>query len=56
MEWDTAAGQCVVEAAGGRVTDGSGRRLAYNKESLVNPAFVAWGDPAVDWPDRLGLS
>jgi 3'(2'), 5'-bisphosphate nucleotidase len=55
MEWDTAAGQCVVEAAGGRVTDFAGRRLAYNKESLVNPSFVAWGDAAVDWPHRLGL-
>jgi 3'(2'), 5'-bisphosphate nucleotidase len=54
MEWDTAAGQCVVEAAGGRVTDLSGRRLSYNKDSLVNPSFVAWGDAASDWPRRLG--
>lgn len=56
MEWDTAAGQCVVEVAGGRVTDFSGRRLTYNKESLVNPSFVAWGDAAIDWPTRLGLA
>jgi 3'(2'), 5'-bisphosphate nucleotidase len=53
MEWDTAAGQCVVEAAGGRVTDLAGERLVYNRESLVNPSFVAWGDAAVDWPRRL---
>lgn len=53
MEWDTAAGQCLLEAAGGRVTDLSGRRLSYNKASLVNPSFVAWGDTACDWPRRL---
>jgi 3'(2'), 5'-bisphosphate nucleotidase len=56
MEWDTAAGQCVLEAAGGRVTDFSGRRLTYNKESLVNPPFVAWGDSGIDWPGRLDLA
>jgi 3'(2'), 5'-bisphosphate nucleotidase len=55
MEWDTAAGQCVLEAAGGRLTDFHGRRLFYNKESLVHPSFVAWGDASVDWPRRLGL-
>ncbi len=42
MEWDTAAGQCIVEAVGGRVriwaTDQS---LLYNREDLVNPGFVA---------------
>ncbi len=41
MEWDTAAGQAVVEGAGGRVVDWlTGRRLAYNKEQLLNPAFL----------------
>jgi 3'(2'), 5'-bisphosphate nucleotidase len=53
MEWDTAAGQAVLEAAGGKLTDLAGRRLSYNKESLVNPSFVGWGDAAVDWPGRL---
>lgn len=44
MEWDTAAGQCLVEAAGGRVTIWeTDRRLHYNREDLVNPGFVAWG-------------
>ena len=37
-EWDTAAGQCVLERAGGRVTELDGRELRYNaKESLLNP-------------------
>jgi 3'(2'), 5'-bisphosphate nucleotidase len=40
MEWDTAAAQCVVECAGGRVTDLQGRPLAYNKPDLHNPWFV----------------
>jgi len=55
MEWDTAAGQCVVECAGGKVTDFSGRPLAYNKEALENPWFLVSGDAAIDWPRRLGL-
>ncbi|MBN1320000.1 MAG: 3'(2'),5'-bisphosphate nucleotidase CysQ [Thermoleophilia bacterium] len=41
MEWDIAAGQAVVEAAGGEVVDLDGRSLTYNKQSLVNPDFVA---------------
>lgn len=44
-EWDTAAGQCIVEEAGGAVVDFEGRPLQYNaKPSLINPAFVAMGD------------
>ena len=39
MEWDTAAAQAVVEAAGGIVVDEQGERLLYNKESLLNPFF-----------------
>jgi 3'(2'), 5'-bisphosphate nucleotidase len=39
-EWDTAAGQAIVEAAGGVVL-AAGNPLRYNKESLLNPAFVA---------------
>jgi 3'(2'), 5'-bisphosphate nucleotidase len=40
MEWDTAAGQAVVEAAGGRVLTPEGVPLRYNKESLLNPYFI----------------
>lgn len=42
-EWDIAAGQAVVEAAGGEVVDLDGRPLAYNKENILNPDFVARG-------------
>lgn len=53
-EWDTAAGQCVLEQAGGGVTDLSGARLQYNtKESLLNPSFLAFGDTRVDWAELL---
>ncbi len=49
MEWDTAAAQCVVEQAGGRVLDAHGRPLTYNKESLRNPWFVVVGGGTRDW-------
>lgn len=44
-EWDTAAGQCIVEQAGGSVVDFTGQPLRYNtKESLTNPQFLVLGD------------
>lgn len=44
-EWDTAAGQCILEAAGGQLIDFSGRPLQYNlKSSLENPGFYAISD------------
>jgi len=49
MEWDTAAAHCVVEEAGGSVTDLDGRPLRYNKPSLLNPSFVVCGEPPVPW-------
>ena len=42
-EWDTAAGQAIVEAAGGQVLDPEGQPLRYNKPSLQHTGFVAWG-------------
>jgi 3'(2'), 5'-bisphosphate nucleotidase len=49
-EWDTAAAQAVVEAAGGAVTDLHGEPLAYNtKPSLLNPYFLVFGDKSKDW-------
>ncbi len=41
MEWDTAAAHCIVEEAGGSVTDLNEKPLRYNKAVLRNPAFVA---------------
>jgi 3'(2'), 5'-bisphosphate nucleotidase len=53
-EWDTAAGQAVVEAAGGLVVDLQGRPLRYNeRETLLNPSFLAWADHSRDWLQLL---
>ena len=47
-EWDTAAGQAVLEAAGGHVTRLDGHRLRYNcRESVINGDFVAFSDASV---------
>ncbi len=46
MEWDTAAGDAVLRAAGGRVTRLDGKTpLIYGnaREKFQNPSFVAWG-------------
>ncbi len=44
MEWDTAAAQIILEEAGGSVIDQNTQQpLRYNKESLRNPHFVAYG-------------
>ncbi|SMF61393.1 3'(2'),5'-bisphosphate nucleotidase CysQ [Allosphingosinicella indica] len=43
MEWDTAAGHAVLEAAGGRVLDLAGDPLRYGKPGFENPHFIAWG-------------
>jgi len=41
MEWDTAAAQAVVEAAGGQVLEyGTNNPLKYNRENLLNPWFL----------------
>jgi len=43
MEWDTAAGQAVLEAAGGRVTNLDGTPFTYGKAGFLNPGFIAEG-------------
>jgi 3'(2'), 5'-bisphosphate nucleotidase len=49
-EWDTAAGQCVLEQAGGQVLRLDGEPLSYNaREAVLNPHFVGFADPEVDW-------
>ena len=49
-EWDTGAGQCVLEGAGGQVLDAKGRRLRYNqRDTLLNGDFIALGDPGLPW-------
>lgn len=52
-EWDTAAGQAILEGAGGCVTLLDGRPLTYGKAAAayLNPGFVAWGRaPLLTWP------
>jgi 3'(2'), 5'-bisphosphate nucleotidase len=45
MEWDTAAAHCILEEAGGLVIRHDNREpLRYNKQNLLNPHFVAFGD------------
>jgi 3'(2'), 5'-bisphosphate nucleotidase len=44
-EWDTAAGQAILEAAGGAVTDLDGAPLRYGKKGFLNGGFVARGRP-----------
>ena len=46
MEWDTAAGEAVLRAAGGVVRAIGGGRLLYAKtqSGLRNGGFIAWGD------------
>ncbi|HEC12444.1 MAG TPA: 3'(2'),5'-bisphosphate nucleotidase [Acidiferrobacteraceae bacterium] len=52
-EWDTAAAQCVLEAAGGRVVDSKNSPLSYNKPSILNPWFFASGGGQHDWTAYL---
>ncbi len=54
-EWDTAAGQALLEAAGGSLVGLDGAPLTYNqRESLLNPWFYALADPsAALWQDFL---
>jgi 3'(2'), 5'-bisphosphate nucleotidase len=49
-EWDTAAAQAVLEVAGGAVTTLDGTALRYNeRETLLNPHFIAFGDRKRNW-------
>lgn len=52
-EWDTAAAHAVLVAAGGDVVSLDGRRLSYNaRETLLNPPFLAYGDPTRNWIEQ----
>jgi 3'(2'), 5'-bisphosphate nucleotidase len=53
-EWDTAAAQAVVEAAGGKVVDVALNELRYNtKDNILNPFFYVIGDTEFDWNSVL---
>lgn len=47
MEWDIAAGDAVLRAAGGAVETLDGRPLDYGKRGFANPPFVARGTPSL---------
>ncbi len=49
MEWDTGAAQIVLEEAGGQVLQAeTNEPLMYNKENLLNPYFIAYGNLQVN--------
>jgi len=53
-EWDTAAGHCILQEAGGLVVDPRGKPLGYNKEDLKHQGFIAMGSPQL--LEVLGLA
>ena len=55
-EWDTAAAQAILEAAGGAVLNPLFMPLRYNQqESVLNPHFVAVGDLNENWRKIISL-
>ncbi len=56
-EWDTAAGQCVVECAGGSLLGTDRKPFRYNtRDSLLNPDFLVLGEASERWLPRLDLA
>jgi 3'(2'), 5'-bisphosphate nucleotidase len=56
-EWDTAAGQVIVEAAGGRVVNPDGSPMRYNqRDTLINGDFAAYADVGRDWLSLLAAT
>jgi 3'(2'), 5'-bisphosphate nucleotidase len=52
-EWDTAAGQAIVTAAGGLMVDFSGKPFVYNKENLLNGPFIV--SSSMEWLRNSGI-
>jgi 3'(2'), 5'-bisphosphate nucleotidase len=52
-EWDTAAGQAIVTAAGGVMVDLNGKPFTYNKPNLVNGPFLAAAN--LTWLKQSGI-
>ncbi len=52
-EWDTAAGQAIVTAAGGVMLDLSGKPFVYNKQNLLNGPFIV--SSSMEWLERTGI-
>jgi 3'(2'), 5'-bisphosphate nucleotidase len=50
-QWDTAAGQAVLEAAGGAALVAPGVPLAYGRDRpVINPDFIALADGTLPFP------
>lgn len=55
-EWDTAATQCIVEEAGGRILNTQLAPLSYNeRDTLENPNFIVLGDADLPWDEILAV-
>lgn len=53
-EWDTAATQCIVEQAGGRILSTRLDPLSYNeRDTFQNPNFIVLGDADLPWDEIL---
>ncbi|WP_375752169.1 3'(2'),5'-bisphosphate nucleotidase CysQ [Vibrio sp. HN007] len=53
-EWDTAATQCIVQEAGGRILSTQLKALSYNeRDTLENPNFIVLGDERLPWDQIL---
>lgn len=53
-EWDTAAAQAVLQAAGGTVMSFNGKSLQYNNgDSVLNDPFIAIGDSSPSWRNTV---
>ena len=53
-QWDTAAADAVLTAAGGKVLRSDGETLSYDaRESFLNPDFLAVADPRFPWAEHL---
>jgi 3'(2'), 5'-bisphosphate nucleotidase len=53
-EWDNAAGQCILEEAGGAVISLDGQPLTYNRSGILEQNhFIAVGDKARAWDKYL---
>ncbi len=52
-EWDIAAAEAVLTAAGGGVRQLNGAPLEYNKASFLNPEFIAVSDRDHQWPEAI---
>ncbi len=56
-EWDTAAGQCVVECAGGALLGTDWQPFRYNtRDSVLNPDFLVLGEASDNWRQQLDLA